>query len=59
MTSDGFDIAAGVVMRPAAEEILSVPFYAAHGYRPDTPIELPCGEEAIRFIPMCKELLRK
>jgi len=36
-----------------------LPFYAAHGYRPDTPIELPCGEVVVRFIPMTKELLQK
>jgi len=59
MTNDGFDRAAGVVIRPAAaEEIPGVPFYAAHGYRQDTPIELPCGEEATCFIPLYKELLQ-
>jgi GNAT superfamily N-acetyltransferase len=31
-----------------------VPFYTAHGYRPDTPIELPCGEVVVHFIPMTK-----
>jgi len=36
-----------------------VPFYAAHGYRPDAPIEQSCGGVAVPFIPMAKELLQK
>ena len=34
-----------------------VPFYAAHGYRPEAPIEQACGRVAVRFTPMTKELL--
>jgi GNAT superfamily N-acetyltransferase len=34
-----------------------VPFYAAHGYRPDAPIEQVCGRVAVRFTPMTKILL--
>jgi len=34
------------------------PFYAAHGYRPDAPIEQDCGGVTVRFTPMTKELLQ-
>ena len=36
-----------------------VPFYEAHGYRPDAPIEQSCGGVVVRFVPMSKELLQK
>jgi GNAT superfamily N-acetyltransferase len=35
-----------------------VPFYAAHGYRPGTPVEQVCGPVLVRFTPMTKELLQ-
>lgn len=36
-----------------------VPFYAAHGYRPSEPITHACGDIAVRFVPMDKDLLHK
>ena len=36
-----------------------VPFYAAHGYAPDAPIDHCCGEVSVRFVPMTKALLQR
>jgi hypothetical protein len=30
------------------------PFYAAHGYTGQAPIDLDCGGVAVRFVPMGK-----
>jgi hypothetical protein len=35
-----------------------VPFYARHGYAAAEPISQRCGDVAVRFVPMSKDLLR-
>ena len=36
-----------------------VPFYAAHGYREGAAVDHPCGETAVPFVAMEKDLLQK
>lgn len=35
-----------------------VPFYAAHGYRAEAPVEQDCGRVIVRFVSMRKDLLQ-
>lgn len=49
----GFATAALMATLPGA------PFYAAHGYRPGVPITHACGDVAVQFVPMSKDLLQK
>jgi GNAT superfamily N-acetyltransferase len=36
-----------------------LPFYAAHGYVAGTPVDHPCGDTTVPFVPMDKVLLQK
>lgn len=48
--------AAGFARTELMATLPGVPFYAAHGYGPQTPIALDCGGVAVRFMPMTKQL---
>ena len=51
--------AAGFTRIALMATLPGVPFYAAYGYRPGSPIEHLCGDVAVRFVPMAKELWHK
>jgi GNAT superfamily N-acetyltransferase len=56
-TCEGAAIAAGFTRAALMATLPGVPFYAAQGYRPGPPIEHPCGDMAVRFVPMEKSLV--
>ncbi|WP_116092062.1 GNAT family N-acetyltransferase [Sphingomonas crusticola] len=52
-------IAAGFTRGALMATLPGVPFYAAHGYRPGEAVSYQCGDTAVRFVAMVKELLPK
>ena len=48
--------AAGFTRTELMATLPGEPFYAAHGYAGQAPIDLDCGGVAVRFVPMAKQL---
>jgi GNAT superfamily N-acetyltransferase len=57
-TCEAAAAAAGFARMALMATLPGVPFYAAHGYRPDAPIDQNCGRVVVRFTPMRKDLLQ-
>jgi GNAT superfamily N-acetyltransferase len=50
---------AGFLRMALMATLPGLPFYAAHGYIAGTPIDHPCGDTMVPFVPMSKVLLQK
>jgi GNAT superfamily N-acetyltransferase len=50
---------AGFVRMALMATLPGLPFYAAHGYIADAPVDHPCGGTTVPFVPMGKVLLQK
>jgi GNAT superfamily N-acetyltransferase len=51
-------VAAGFTRTALMATLPGVPFYARHGYVAGEPISQRCGDVAVRFVPMSKDMLQ-